>query len=141
MNHEDKYLKVPLTLTHGSLEKVPLRESISQYVGIIIGSRFGAFPFNPEFGCKIWDSEFTYFSPQSLGEFNRYIRNAISEHEKRLEKEELKVEIKQAFIEPYRNKASLIAKVEGTYKEDGKEQPFEEEYVFWQPRWHGGKKR
>ena len=139
MNHEDKYLKIPLNLTHESLDKISLRESISQFVGIIIGSRFGSFPFDPVFGCRIWEREYTHFSIESQAEFRGFLRNAISTYEKRLKN--VSVNIIQAFVAPNRNKASLVAQVKGIFMEDGEERSFEEEYVFWQPRWQRGRQR
>ena len=139
MNSENRYLKVPLCFTQGYLDKIPLRESVSQFVGIIIGSRLNSFSYDPDFGCRIWESEYSYFSPGSESDFRTYLRNAISKNEKRLK--DISVEIKQDFIEPYRNKSSLIAQIKGKYMENGVENSFEEDYVFWQPPWSEEKQR
>jgi len=133
MNQE--YLRVPLTLAKGSLSKISLRESIYQFVGLIVGSRMGSFPFDPTFGCHIWDAEYTYLSAKSRGDIRSNIREAISQYESRLRN--VSVDVKKSIVDRKKNKACLVATVKGEFIEEGEKRSFSEDYFLWQPRREG----
>lgn len=129
------YLQLPLSLVKDSLSKVSLRESIYRFVGLIISSRFGSFPFDPTFGCHIWDAEYTYLSAKSKGDIRSQIRQAVSLYETRLT--DVSVDVKKSVADRKRNRVCLVATVKGKFTEDGEKQSFSEEYFLWQPRREG----
>jgi phage baseplate assembly protein W len=129
------YLQLPLSLVKGSLVKVSLRESIYQVVGLIIASRMGSFPFDPAFGCHIWDAEYTYLLAKSKGDIRSQIRQAISLYETRLT--DVSVDVKKSVADRKRNRVCLVATVKGKFTVDGEKQSFSEDYFLWQPRREG----
>ena len=129
------YLKLPLSLVKGSLSKVSLRESIYQFIGLIIGSRMGSFPYDLAFGCHIWDAEYTYLTAKSKGDIRSEIRQAISFFERRLT--DVSVEVKKSVADRRKNRVCLVATVKGKFTEDGEKKSFSEDYFLWQPRREG----
>ena len=129
------YLQLPFSLAGGSLAKVSLRDSIYQFVNLIIGSRAGSFPFEPTFGCHIWDAEYTYLTEKSKGDIRSQIRQALSAYEKRLK--DVSVNVKKSRVDRKRRRICLVARVKGKFTEHGEEQTFDEEYSLWQPRREG----
>lgn len=130
-----EYLHLPLSLVRGSLSKLSLRESIYQFIGLIIESRLGSFPFDPAFGCRIWDAEYTYLSPTGKGDIRSNIREAISSYERRLK--DVSVNVKKSVVDRRRNRVCLVATVKGKFTENGEEISFSEDYFLWQPRREG----
>lgn len=126
---------MPLTLVKGSLSKISLRESIYQFVALIIASRMGSLPFDPTFGCHIWDAEYTYLSAKSKGDIRSNIREAINSYEGRLRN--VSVDVKKSLVDRRKNKACLVATVKGEFIEDGEKRSFSEDYFLWQPRREG----
>jgi phage baseplate assembly protein W len=132
---DQHYLQLPLSLTKGSLSKVSLRESIYQFVGLVINSRVGSFPYDPVFGCHIWDAEFTYLSEQSKGDIRSDIRQAISTYETRLT--EVSVDVKKTVFDRKTKRTCLVATVKGKYLEEDEKKSFSEDYPLWEPRREG----
>ncbi len=133
MNQE--YLRVPLTLAKGSLSKISLRESIYQFIALIIASRMGSLPFDPAFGCHIWDAEYTYLSAKDKGDIRSNIREAINSYEGRLRN--VSVDVRKSIVDRRKNKACLVATVKGEFIEEGEKRSFSENYFLWQPRREG----
>ena len=50
------------------LETQDLGASISQYIELIIFTRYGEHRYNPEFGCEIWDMDFELIRSESIWE-------------------------------------------------------------------------
>jgi predicted component of type VI protein secretion system len=130
-----EYLKLPLSLVKGSFSKISLRESIYQFIGLIIGSRMGSFPYDLAFGCHIWDGEYTYLTARSKGDIRSEIRQAISSYETRLA--DVSVDVKKSVVDPRKNRVCLVATVKGKFTEDGEKKSFSEDYFLWQPRREG----
>ncbi len=122
-------------LSKGSLTKVFMRESIYQFVGLIIGSRLGSFPYDLAFGCHIWDAEYTYLTARSKGDIRSEIRQAIDLYERRLR--DVSVDVKKSIVDRRKNRVCLVAAVKGKFTEDGEEKSFSEDYFLWQPRREG----
>jgi len=79
-----KYLALPLILRKGHFKKTDLHSSISSSVGLILSTRPGSIPFEPEFGCDIWDKEFSDFFSTNRSDVQGSVRKAIGKYEKRL---------------------------------------------------------
>jgi|GEM_PF-514254 len=129
------YLQLPFSLVGGSLAKVSLRDSIYQFVNLIVASRVGSVPFEPAFGCHIWDAEYTYLTEKSKGDIRSQIRHALTAYEKRLK--DISVNVKKSSVDRKRKRICLVARVRGKFMERGEEQSFDEEYLLWQPRREG----
>jgi phage baseplate assembly protein W len=129
------YLQLPLSLSKGSLSKVSPRESIYQFIGLIIATRMGSFPYDLDFGCRIWDAEYTYLSAKSKGDIRSDIRQAIALYERRLTN--VSVEVKKSVLDRKRNRVCLVVTVKGKLTEDREKKSFSEDYFLWEPRREG----
>jgi len=119
------YLSLPLTLRKGYFDRVDLYESISCSVGLILSTRPNSIPFDPEFGCLIWEKEFSDLYSANKADIRAGIRNAIDKYEKRLYN--LAVSIIEIENTPH-NALGLAIKVSGNYRDDGEEKKFEETF-------------
>jgi phage baseplate assembly protein W len=119
------YLCLPFVLRDGYLEKADLFKSISYSVGLILSSRRGSMPFDPAFGCDIWDKEFSDLYSTNKADIRAGIRNAIDKYEKRL----YNVSVMVVSIDSTSHDAlGLTVKVSGNFREDGEEKKFEETF-------------
>jgi phage baseplate assembly protein W len=121
-----EYLSLPFALEKGYLSKVDLYESISYSVGLILSTRIGSIPFEPGYGCDIWDREFSDLYSSNRGDIRASVRNAISKYEKRLHHVSVSVE---NIDTNSRRPMGLVIKVSGKYDEDGKEKKFDETFA------------
>jgi phage baseplate assembly protein W len=119
------YLSLPLALKKGYLNKTDLYESISHHIGLILSAREGILPFEPEFGCNIWEKEFSDIYTMSRADIRASIRNAIDKFEKRLYN--VSVSISEVSTE-HSHALGLVIKVSGHYRDEDKEQKFEETF-------------
>lgn len=78
------YLSLPVLPRDGHLPRTDLRESITQWVGLILTTRVGQLPFYPEFGCALWDREYSDLLVANRAEVRAALRNAIARFETRL---------------------------------------------------------
>lgn len=79
-----EYLSLPFALRKGYLNKTDLHDSISNSVGLILSTRKGSLPFDQDFGCDLWDKEFSDLFTANRSEIQGSIRNAINKYEPRL---------------------------------------------------------
>lgn len=79
-----EYLALPLVLRDGYLPRTNLMESMTYSIGLILCTRIGAMPFRQEFGCDLWDKEYSDLYTSNKADIRASIRNAISKYEKRL---------------------------------------------------------
>jgi phage baseplate assembly protein W len=120
-----EYIPLPFSLRNGYLTKADLRESLTFSVGLILSSRTGVMPFDPEFGCIIWEKEFTDLQTANKGDIRSALRNAIDKYEKRL------YNVSVSFTNLDTNFISTLGidvKVSGYYKEGDEEKKFEATY-------------
>jgi phage baseplate assembly protein W len=86
----DSFLKIPLSFSfkRGSeaLERVPIEDSIRQFINLLISTRQGECFFNPDFGYEIWSNEFEpilnlmHWQPK----FMEKIKNLLEKYEPRI---------------------------------------------------------
>lgn len=113
-----KYLSLPLTLEEGHFPRCNLKESLVNSVTLIISTRVGQLPFLREFGCVLWEREFSDLHTASKADVRASIRNAIANHEPRL------YNVDVVFTEgsaARQRRIGLQVKVSANYKEDGVE--------------------
>lgn len=120
-----EYLALPFVLRQGYLDTADILESITYSVGLILSSRPGVMPFDPEYGCDIWDKEYSDFHSTNKAEVRSSLRNAIDKYEKRL----YNVSVSFSALDEASSQAMGIAiKVTGNYRENDEEERFEAVY-------------
>ena len=109
----------------GFLEKADVRESLIYSIGLILSSRAGTMPFDPNYGCSIWDREFSDMLTTNKADIRSALRNAIDKYEKRL----FNVSVSFLNLDSRGPRTLGIAvKVSGNYKDGGEERKFEATY-------------
>ena len=79
-----EYLTLPYRLTHAYLGRGNLEQSLRHSVGLILSTRLGRMPFHQEFGCAIWDKEYSDILSANKSDIRAALRNALDTQEKRL---------------------------------------------------------
>ena len=107
------------------MTKADLRESITFSVGLILSTRTGTMPFDTDFGCNIWDKEFTDLQTANKGDIRSALRNAIDKYEKRL----YNISVSFSNLDTSTVQTlGIVVKVSGYYKEGDEERKFEAGY-------------
>lgn len=113
------------------LEKQDIGASISQYIELIIFTRYGEHRFKPDFGCEIWDLDFELIISESMWEekLRQSLLRSITRYEQRIYDVSINVHIKEVNkFYPLRNVSEIKKKVEIIVS--GKMQQTGENYVF-----------
>jgi phage baseplate assembly protein W len=113
------------------VEKQDVGASISQYIELIIFTRYGEHRFKPDFGCEIWDLDFELIISESMWEekLRQSLLRSITQYEKRIYDVNIDVHIKEVNkFYPLRNVSEIKKKVEIVVS--GKMQQTGENYVF-----------
>jgi phage baseplate assembly protein W len=68
------------------LDKQDIGASISQYIELIIFTRYGEHRFKPDFGCEIWDLDFELIISESMWEekLRQSLLRSITRYEQRI---------------------------------------------------------
>ncbi|MFQ6009404.1 MAG: GPW/gp25 family protein [Candidatus Zixiibacteriota bacterium] len=120
-------MSLPLTLSEGYLPRADLKESITYSIGLLLSTRVGTMPFNPEFGCDIWDKEYSDLYTISKADIRASLRNAIDKFEKRL----YNVSVSFANIDDNApHSLGMIVKITGNYLDGNEEKKFEASYAL-----------
>ena len=115
-------LALPLVLREGYLDRTGLHDSMVCSIGLLLSCRPGMMSFDEEFGCNIWEREYSDMLSANKAEIRASLRNAIAKYEKRL------FDVSVSFTTPERNIAShlgVIVRVTGNYIDEGEEKHFE----------------
>jgi phage baseplate assembly protein W len=113
------------------LDKQDIGASISQYIELIIFTRYGEHRFKPDFGCEIWDLDFELIISESMWEekLRQSLLRSITRYEQRIYNVQIEVHIKEVNkFYPLRNVTEIKKKVEIIVK--GKMQQTGENYSF-----------
>ena len=113
------------------LETQDLGASISQYIELIIFTRYGEHRYNTEFGCEIWDMDFELIRSESIWEekLRQSLITSIVNFEKRIYDVNVDVHISEINkFYPLRNVSEIKKRVEIVIK--GKLNKTGETYVF-----------
>ncbi|UCC43993.1 MAG: GPW/gp25 family protein [Candidatus Zixiibacteriota bacterium] len=120
-----EYLALPFVLRKGYLDRADLRESITQSVGLLLSTRLNTMPFNRNYGCDIWDKEFSDFHATNKADVRASLRNAIDKYERRL------MNVSVSFVgadDTAAHTLGIVVKVRGNYLDGSKEKAFEASY-------------
>jgi len=115
-------LSIPLILKDGHFATASIEDSIICSIALILCTRIGQLPFAPDYGCSIWDREFTDLETSNKSDVRGSLRNAIEAHEKRLQ------DVAVAFsnvADGSPHILGLFVKVRGTYLADEEEHQFD----------------
>jgi phage baseplate assembly protein W len=120
-----EYLALPYVLRQGYLLKASLHESITYSVGLILSTRIGEMHFNEDFGCNIWEKEFSDLYTANRANIRAALRNAINKFEKRLYN--MSVDFSPSEVEETKI-LGMQVRVSGYFLDDDKEKKFEGVY-------------
>jgi len=122
-----EHLSLPLRLRKGYFDKIDMYESLKHSIGLILSTRVGSIPFNRDFGCAIWEKEYSDLNTASKADVRASLRNAIDKSEKRLFNLSVSFStVEESGIHPL----GLAVTVSGTYKENGEEKEFRETFTI-----------
>ncbi|MEE9443251.1 MAG: GPW/gp25 family protein [candidate division Zixibacteria bacterium] len=120
-------LALPFVLREGYLDRAKLDESIKFSIGLILCTRRGSLPFEPDYGSDIWEKEFSDLLTANKADIRSNLRNALDKYEKRL----YNISVSLVRIDGATpHSVSMAIKVTGNYKEDNEEQKFEASYLL-----------
>ncbi len=120
-----EYFSLPLVLREGYLSRTNLEDSIIYSVGLIISTRIGQMPFSPEYGCDLWEKEYSDLMTAKTADIRAGLRNSIDKFEKRL------YSVSVSFVNPKKAGSrinELIIKISGNYKDGSEEKKLEHNY-------------
>lgn len=120
-----EYLALPFVLRKGYLSRTELRDSIAHSIGLILSTRAGMLPFDPQYGCDIWDQEFSDINAANKSDIRASFRNAIAKYEKRLENVAVSF---TTLSDKTAHSLGMKAKVTGTYYDGKTKKMFEASY-------------
>ena len=120
-----EYLTLPYRLRHDFLRRGDIEQSIKDSIGLILSTRTGTMPFMREFGCSIWEKEYSDLFSSNKSDIRASLRNAIDQLERRL------YNLSVSFSPDKRAESHAMGmhvKVTGTFRDEGEEKKFEAVY-------------
>ena len=83
------------------LKKISLRESISQFISIILTTYFEEYAFDDDFGSEIWETDFDLLVNANVlkERIKKSLKAQIQTYEKRLTKVDLNLNLKESISE------------------------------------------
>lgn len=120
-----EYLSLPFALRQGYLKKTGIEDSISNSIGLILSTRKGSLPFDPDYGCELWEREYSDLFMVNKADVQVSVRGAIARSEPRL----YNVSVSLVNVRTGPNHPLGIAvKVIGNFKDEKEEKRFEETF-------------
>ena len=108
------------------MDNQDLGGSISQYIELIIYTRYGEHRYQPDFGCEIWDLDFELIVSETMWEekLRQSLLRSITKYEKRIYNVQIEVKINEVNkFYPLRNVTEIKKQVEiiikGTVQQTG----------------------
>jgi len=120
-----EYLSLPFRLRNGFCDREDLYGSIKHSIGFILCTRPGSLPFDPEFGCNVWDKEYADLTSTNKADVRASIRNAIDRFEKRVYNLSVSFTAADSIST---HSLGLTVKVSANFKDNGEEKKFQENY-------------
>ena len=121
------YLSLPFVLDEGRLERATVQESITYSIGLLISTRQGIMKSDPDFGCDVWNKEFSDLYSANKADIRASLRNAINKYEGRLYNVSVSFESVQ---DQQPHTLGLTVKVSGNFKDGNEEKKFEARYLL-----------
>lgn len=111
------YYKLPLDFRHffengGKFEKCSEIESIDQHIELLLTTCPGEHRFNPDYGCRIWEMDFGNVVSAEVweAEFKQCIFESISRYERRINRLNLKISLRDVVKEDRTNRSVSVRK-------------------------------
>jgi len=120
-----EYLSLPFRIRNGFCEREDMYGSIKQSIGLILCTRPGSLPFDPEYGCDIWDKEYADLTTANKADVRGSVRNAIDRFEKRIYNVSVSFSTEDAHS---LHSLGLTVKVSGNFKDGSEEKRFQENF-------------
>jgi len=120
-----EYLALPFVLHNGYLGRAEVFDSIAHSIGLILSTRLGMLPFDRQYGCDIWEKEFSDVQTLNKSDFRASLRNAIAKYEKRLDNVAVSF---AAASDKTIHSIGMITKVTGTFLDGKTKKRFEVDY-------------
>ena len=122
-----EYLALPFIVREGYLDRADLEQSITYSIGLILSTRPGMMHFDPEYGCDVWDKEYSDLYTANKADIRASLRNAIDRSERRLYNTSISF-ISEAEATG-QELSGMVVRVTGNYRdEDGEERKFEQSF-------------
>jgi phage baseplate assembly protein W len=122
-----EYLTLPLVLRNGYFPKSDLYDSIADSIGLLLSTRKGSLPFDPEYGCALWEKEYSDLFSANRSEIQASVRQAISQFEQRI----FNVTVSLIKVESgTRHSLGVAVRVTGNFRDDSEEKKFEEVFII-----------
>ena len=118
-------LSLPLLPDAGHFPRTALDRSIVYSIGLILTSRLGMMPFLPDYGCDLWEREFTDLPTANKANIRASLRNSIDTHERRL------YNVSVSFSEAQTssgNALGLLVRVTGNYRDGAEEKKLQADF-------------
>ncbi len=106
----------------GYLQRCELKESILHSVGLILSSRIGLVKFLPEYGCEVWEKEFSDIYTTNKADIRARLRNSIAKYENRLSNISVAFEY---VVDGSPHVLGMAVRVSGNYKDGSEERKLE----------------
>lgn len=86
--------------------------SIDQYIELLLTTCPGEHKFNKKFGCRIWDMDFERVVSRKnwINDFTAYVKEAVSNFEKRLKDVSVSIDVRDVAREDYTLQTTAIKK-------------------------------
>ena len=123
-----EYLSLPLVLRKGYFKTTDVRSSITDSIGLILGTRRGSLPFDPEYGCDLWEQEYADLYRANKSDVQSSIREAIARNEQRLYN--ISVSMKDMPTTSPTHPLGIAVVVIGNYRDGDAEKRFEERFTI-----------
>ena len=113
----ENYFKIPFDvaklISNNNIEKCSLDQSIAHNIHLINTSYFGEYAFDESFGCCIWDVDFDNLSSSTKIKeiIRKSLLDSLKNHEKRLDKIRVEVNVKQEEINEIKNSTIIKKKI------------------------------
>jgi phage baseplate assembly protein W len=137
---EDAYYSLPLRLDQivekRHAPRCSAKESIAQHIHLVLTTYFLENRFDPTYGCGIWEQDFEMVSNlQWKDQTREHIKRAVEQHEKRLNRVVVKVEVDEYELggkNSKRIKRRVSLMVEGTIKRTNEKFAYQDQ-IFISP--------
>ncbi len=94
-------------------------------IGLVLSTRLGSIPFRKDYGCDLWEKEFSDMLTTNKADVRASLRNAIGKYERRLYN--VTVSFTSEDLGEGHN-LGMQVKVTGNYRDDDDELKFEAHY-------------
>ena len=114
----NEFYQIPINfetiLERKEIKRINLKNSISQYIRLIISTHFGEFESDKDFGCLIWEDEFNLNSNHMAYKesLKLFLKDLIGKYENRLKNINVDIDFLQVIKENSENRKVIRTRVD-----------------------------